>query len=69
MRRAQAHFILLGIALLVTGCAKEPWGSMTDADRNQVACQGYGFYPGSEQYDDCMKYVEYRRGYRDLTPE
>jgi hypothetical protein len=69
MRRVQRHFILLGLALLATGCAKDAWGPTTDTDRNSIACQGYGFYPGSEQYDDCMKYVEYRREFRDLTPQ
>lgn len=44
----------------------EPWGPMTEADRNEVACRGYGFYPGTRQYDECMKYVESRRS--TLTP-
>jgi len=62
MRRAQRIFILLGLALLVTGCAKDPWGPMTEDDRNEVACRGYGFYPGTKEYDDCMRFVETRRG-------
>jgi hypothetical protein len=55
---------LIGLALLVTSCAKEPWGPMTEADRNETACRGYGFYPGTQQYDECMRFVEARRGVR-----
>lgn len=68
VRRVQRNIILLGLALFVACCAKEPWGPMTEADRNEVACAGYGFYPGTPEYDECMKYVEFRRGDRDLTP-
>jgi hypothetical protein len=69
MRRVQRNFILLGLALLVSGCGGgAAWGPTTEADRNSLACQGYGFYPGSEQYEDCMRYVENRRGNRGLTP-
>src|SRR4029079_7706707 len=37
------------------GC--QTWGPMTETDKNDLACNEYGFYPGSQQYDDCMKYV------------
>ena len=29
----------------------------TTAERNDFACQQYGFYPGSKEFDNCMKYV------------
>jgi hypothetical protein len=31
--------------------------SSTNAERNDFACQQYGFYPGSKEFDDCTKYV------------
>jgi hypothetical protein len=33
----------------------------TDTDRNIFACRQYGFYPGTQQFDDCMKYVGSKR--------
>ena len=33
----------------------------TDAERNVFACREYGFYPGSKQFDDCVKYVGTRQ--------
>ena len=33
----------------------------TDTDRNMFACRQYGFYPGSRQWDECMKYVGSKR--------
>jgi hypothetical protein len=33
----------------------------TDTDRNNFACRQYGFYPGTKQFDDCMKYVGSKR--------
>ena len=68
MRRGQRNIILIGMALLLTCCARDPWGPMTEQDRNEVACRGYGFYPGSQQYDECMRYVESRRGGSALPP-
>jgi|GEM_PF-2408716 hypothetical protein len=68
MRHAQRNFILIGLTLLLACCAREPWGPMTEADRNEIACKGYGFYPGSQQYDECMNYVQSRRGDKALTP-
>jgi hypothetical protein len=65
MRRGQ--IILISLPLLLTCCAREPWGPLTEADRNEVACQGYGFYPGTRQYDECLRYVESRRGDSPLT--
>jgi hypothetical protein len=48
--------MLLGIAAPNVGQTPN-----TDAERNDFACQQYGFYPGSKQFDDCMKYVGTRR--------
>jgi hypothetical protein len=67
MRRGQRYIIPISLALLLTCCAREPWGPLTEADRNEVACQGYGFYPGTRQYDECLRYVESRRGDSPLT--
>jgi len=47
---------LLGIAAPNTGQT-----SRTEAERDEFACQQYGFYPGSKQFNDCMKYVGNRR--------
>jgi hypothetical protein len=33
----------------------------TDSYRNDFACRQYGFYPGTKQFDDCMKYVGSKR--------
>ena len=49
------------LALLLGSCGT-PWSS--DLDRNAIACQGYGFYPDSPEYAECMKYVEAREARR-----
>jgi len=64
MSRWQRNLTLIGLALLLTCCARDDWGPMTAADRNEVACRGYGFYPGSREFDECMKYVESPRAKR-----
>jgi hypothetical protein len=33
----------------------------TGDDRNIFACRQYGFYPGTQQWDECMKYVGSKR--------
>ena len=33
----------------------------TGTDRNFFACRQYGFYPGTRQWDECMKYVGSKR--------
>ena len=33
----------------------------TDTDRQDFACRQYGFYPGTRQWDECMKYVGSKR--------
>jgi hypothetical protein len=63
--------VIVSLALLLSCCTNERETKMllgiaapnvgqtpnTDAERNDFACQQYGFYPGSKQFDDCMKYV------------
>jgi hypothetical protein len=67
--------VIVSLALLLSCCTNERESKMllgiaapnvgqtpnTDAERNDFACQQYGFYPGSKQFDDCMKYVGTRR--------
>jgi hypothetical protein len=67
--------VIVSLALLLSCCTNERETKMllgiaapnvgqtpnTDAERNDFACQQYGFYPGSKQFDDCMKYVGTRR--------
>ena len=48
--------MLLGIVAPTVGETPD-----SDAERNVFACREYGYYPGSKQFDDCMKYVEARR--------
>jgi len=49
------------LALMLCGCGT-PWGN--DIDRNELACQGYGFYAESPEFAECMKYVESRQARR-----
>jgi len=67
--------VIVSLALLLSCCTNERETKMllgiaapnvgqtpnTDAERNDFACQQYGFYPGSKPFDDCMKYVGTRR--------
>jgi hypothetical protein len=67
--------VIVSLALLLSCCTNERETKMllgiaapnvgqtpnSDAERNDFACQQYGFYPGSKQFDDCMKYVGTRR--------
>ena len=67
--------VVVGLALLLSSCTNEsetkallgvvaPKAGQTlgtEAERDDFACQQYGFYPGSKQFDDCMKYVGTRR--------
>lgn len=63
------NMAVLVFALLLSGCGGgQAWTPMTEKDRNDLACNGYGFYPGSQQYDDCVKYVESRRTQRANWP-
>jgi hypothetical protein len=49
-------------AMLALGGCASPWGA--NIDRNAVACQGYGFYPETPEYAECMKFVESREAKR-----
>ncbi len=46
----------------LSGCAPHPWEA--DIDRNAYACSQYGFYPGTKEWDDCLKFVDARRAKR-----
>jgi hypothetical protein len=49
------------VILALSGCA-QPWGDNLDA--NAIACEGYGFPYGGQAYEECLKYIESRRGKR-----
>jgi len=49
------------LTLMLCGCGT-PWGK--DTDPNAIACQGYGFYPETPEYDQCMKFVASREARR-----
>ena len=65
------NIVAVSLALLLSCCTNERETKMflgiaapnvgqtpdTVAEQNDFACQQYGFYPGSKQFDDCMKYV------------
>ena len=68
--RGKRNLAVVGLTLLLSCCTNERETKIllgipdtveqttdTDADRNAIACQHYGFYPGNQQWDDCMKYV------------
>jgi hypothetical protein len=67
------NLAVVGLALLLSCCTNEsetkkligtPWDDTdldTNTDRNTFACQHYGFYPGTQQFDECMKYVASKR--------
>ena len=67
------NIVVVGLALLLSCCTNEretkallglgTVGQTPDTvdERNSFACQQYGFYPGTQQYDDCMKYVGSKR--------
>jgi len=50
------------IGMLALSSCAQPWSE--DVDANAVACEGYGFYYGSPQYEACLRYVESRRAKR-----
>ena len=66
--RGKRNLAVVGLALLLSCCTNErenksllgnPWGpdtGDTDTDRNIFSCRQYGFYPGTQQFDECMKY-------------
>jgi len=56
-------------ALFLSGCVGgQAWGPMTEADKTDLGCNEYGFYPGTQQYDDCLKYIESKRSQRPNWP-
>ncbi len=61
---------IIVFALFLSGCGGggQAWGPMNEKDKNNLACNEYGFYAGSQQYDDCVKYVESRRSQRPNFP-
>jgi len=73
--RNTANIVVVGLALLLSCCTNEretkallgvaaPNAGQTpgtETERDDFACQQYGFYPGSKQFEDCMKYVGTRR--------
>jgi len=72
---ALTNIAVVGLSLFLACCTNERETKMllgvvspnvgqtpgTEAEREDFACQQYGFYPGSKQFDDCMKYVGTRR--------
>ena len=71
--RGKRNLAVVGLALLLSCCTNDretnilmgkSWGpddTDTDTDRNIFACRTYGFYPGTQQWDECMKYVGSKR--------
>jgi hypothetical protein len=67
------NIVVVSLALLLSCCTNEretkallglgTVGQTPDtvAERSDFACQQYGFYPGSKQFDDCMKYIGSKR--------
>jgi hypothetical protein len=53
--------IAAAAALTLCSCGT-PWG--TDTDPTTIACQGYGFYPESREFAECVKFVEARQARR-----
>ena len=53
---------IVGWRLALSGCASHPWEA--DIDRTTYACSQYGFYPGTKEWDDCLKFVDARRAKR-----
>jgi len=73
--RNAANIVVVGLALLLSCCTNESETKAllgvvapnigqtpgTETERDEFACQQYGFYPGTKQFNDCMKYVGTRR--------
>jgi len=69
------NIVVVSLALLLSCCTNDRETKMllgipdtdveqtpaTNPDRNDFACRQYGFYPGTKQFDDCMKYVGSKR--------
>ena len=72
--RGKRNLAVVGLALLLSCCTNERETKIllgipdtleqtpdTDADRGIFACRQYGFVPGTQQWDECMKYVGSKR--------
>jgi hypothetical protein len=70
--REKGSLAVVGLALLLSCCTNDsetkkllgnPWDDAgdTNTDRSTFACQQYGFYPGTRQWDECIKYVDSKR--------
>jgi|ERR1043166_5847239 hypothetical protein len=66
------NIVVVSLALLLSCCTNDRETKIllgipdthapdTDTDRNIFACRQYGFYPGTRQWDECMKYVGSKR--------
>jgi hypothetical protein len=49
------------MAVMLSGCG-HPWEG--EIDRTTYACSQYGFYPGTKEWGDCLKFVDARRAKR-----
>ncbi len=52
-------FAIFLTAIVLAACVDRSWEP--DLDRTAYACREYGFYPGSQEYENCIKYVDTRR--------
>src|SRR6266550_73574 len=72
--RGKRNLAVVGLALLLSCCNNERETKIllgipdtveqtpdTEADRKIFACRQYGFYPGIQQWDECMKYAGSKR--------
>jgi hypothetical protein len=66
------NIVVVSLALLLSCCTNNretkalllgTVGENPDSDdeKNDFACQQYGYYHGTKQFDDCMKYVGTKR--------
>jgi hypothetical protein len=69
------NIVVVSLALLLSCCTNDRETKMllgipdtdveqtpdTNTERSDFACRQYGFYRGTKQFDDCMKYVGSKR--------
>ena len=69
------NIVVVSLALLLSCCTNDretkillgipdtnvEQTSDADTDGKIFACRTYGFYPGTQQWDECMKYVGSKR--------
>ena len=72
---ALTNIVVVSLALLLSCCTNDRETKIllgipdtdveqtpnTGTDQNFFACRQYGFYPGTRQWDECMKYVGSKR--------